>query len=252
LPQTPPLPQSTSELKLAQYPQISQTRQRYGQLLDQALENINLKIPEGFFGELVGGYDYRIRVKADRMQELDRLMNGFIGFLDTAEKGEQKIRELNRQCYEQYIDRVRAAHTLLKEQQRLLNLPAESRRQQDIEDAKAEAKIARYKKEARDALREPLAPPPPAPVVDECQRRRQAAQKERKFEYDLKIDAVEAEEDYQEKLTGNATARILKVFADATSHRAQKRMRIRNLVDTYGIVEELLPAGIVELLQEES
>jgi hypothetical protein len=238
-------------------PALDALLERFDQLLRASVNMTNLNNPENWFGELLGGMDYRIAIKTERGQALNGLVETFMQSLDQFEAVEKKIRAINHEQYERYIDRVRFAKIALEEQQKLEAVATNARLQRQIEAAKAEGEIARHQAEVRKAGLEgrptlPPPPPPPAPApVDELERKRQAAQRERKLDYALKIDAAEAEEDYQDKLTSSVTTRILKVFGDPASGRGQKKMRIRNLIDTYGIVEEFLPFGVVELMQEE-
>ena len=245
------LEQILRDTKPPAIPQLDLLISRYEELLEQVFEQLDLTTREGFFGELIGGIDYRIDKKAGRIQRLDRLMEGFAELMGKAELAEQKIRAINRECYEQYIDRVRAARTLLEEQERLMAIRSAARRQEEIEEAKAEAEIEKYKRQARDAQQPPSSPAPPAEPADEFELKRQVAYQTRKFECELKLDGIEAQVDFQDKLARSALARIVRIFAEPETRRAQKCCRILNLRDTYGIDESLLPAGVLELLQEE-
>ena len=234
-------------------PALDALLQRFERLLSQSLKVTDIDTPEGWISELFGGMDYRIAVKTERGRALYGLIDTFVNNLDQFEKVEQKIRAIHRAQYDRHIDRIKAARAALEEQQKLEAVAANARLQRQLEQAKVEAEIETYKKQVRDAQNPPQAPAPRSepPKVDEHERKRREAQRERKFAYALKIDEVEAEEEYQDKLTGSVTARILKTFADPVTVRAQKRMRIRNLVDTYGLAAESLPPGVLELLQEE-
>jgi hypothetical protein len=130
---------------------------------------------------------------------------------------------------------------------------ANARLQRQLEEAKVEAEIEKYKRQVRDSQQPPQPPPPPSgpPERDAYEVKRQAAQKTRRLECDVKLDAIEAEVDFQDKIAGSALARILRIFAEPETRRAVKRCRILNLRDTYGIDDGLLPAGVAELLEEE-
>ena len=69
------------------------------------------------------------------------LQKHFIQSLDQFETVERKIRAINREQYERYIDRVRFAKIALEEQQKLEAVAASARLQRQIEAAKAEAAI---------------------------------------------------------------------------------------------------------------
>jgi len=237
-------------------PALDALLERFEQLFKESLKVTNLDSPEGWFGEFFGGMDYRIAVKTERGQALFGLIDTFMNNLDQFEKVEQKIRAINRERYERYIDRVRAARTALEEQQKLEAVVANARLQLQIEEAKAREAIAIHEGNIRKAGLEGRPSPPPSssappPNMDECERQRQAAQKRRKLDYDLKLDALEAEENHQDAIANRALTRILKIFAEPETLQAQKRFRIRQLRDTYAIDEALLPQGVLELMQEE-
>ena len=154
------LAQILKDAKPPAIPQLDMLTTRFEGLLEQAMNNLDLTVREGFLGEVWGGIDYRIDVKAERIERLDRLMAGFLSILDKAEQAEQKIRAVNRECFEQYIDTVRAAGKFLEEQLRLAEIKAAAK----IEEAKARAIIADYEAKIRKHNLEGYPPPPPKPL----------------------------------------------------------------------------------------
>jgi hypothetical protein len=113
-----------------------------------------------------------------------------------------------------------------------------------VAEAKAEADIARHKAAARDARREP---PPP---VDEEARKRAEAKRERKLKYDIKLDEVEEQAEFESEKTKRGLERICEVFGNPHLDRATMRQRILELIDQYKLQPDVIPLGIQELLME--
>ena len=157
-------------------PALDALLERFEQLFKASLKVTNLDEPENWFGEFFGGMDYRIAVKTERGQGVVALIDTFVQNMDQFEQIEKKIRAINHERYERYIDRIRAARTALEEQQKLEAVAANAQLQRQIEAAKAREIIALHEANIRKAGLEgrPVLPPAPPPPPEDPRAKNKA------------------------------------------------------------------------------
>ena len=151
-------------------PELDAMLERFEQLFNKSLKVMDLDQRENWFYELLGGENFRIAAKTERAQLVVGLVDVFMQNLDQFEQVEKKIRAINHQRHERYIDQVRAARTALEEQQKLEAVAANARLQRQLEEAKVEAEIEKHRRQIRESQRPPL--PPPALLHLHLHRRR--------------------------------------------------------------------------------
>ncbi len=214
------------------------------EIFDETMEVFDLSQSEGVLDSVFGRPEHRIRKKTERAELLGHYTDAYIAQLSRFRTALEELGKANDLKRQEYISRVRATRELAEEHIRLQLVAHEAQRKQRVEDAKAQAEIAKYEGEARNAARNPELPPPPPDPLEEARRRRA-------MKAELHIQENETAAEVAGETITAAKAQAIEVYRNLRITDGEKRTRILAILDAFGVDQSILPPGIQELLEEE-
>ena len=238
------------------------------ELVRETVEAIDITRPEGILDELFGRLGHRLNKKTQYGNQLAELRHVLVKNLEQIRMIAVEASAIERVRYQVVIDAISAERQRLENLIQIQTLKIKfaeqahiAQRVRYIDDAKAAAEIAKYEAETaqykaqiaeteRRALNAKNPPLLPAPA-EEAARMREEAQLKRKIRYDMQLDALDAEADYDDGKMDRGLQRILEIWANPHNDRYTMRRRIEKAIEKFNVDENSLPRGIQELLTEE-
>jgi len=112
----------------------------------------------------------------------------------------------------------------------------------EVEAAKRTCELARWNTKKRNAE---------LGVLEDPETRSESTRTEQMEQVELRLRELEAIAKFGEETVTKARTKAVEIFGKLHMRKDEKRIRIRTVLDAYGVDERVLPPAILELLEEE-